>query len=265
MINGLRELERRIQEVDKEPTYWQKTEDTYADLMQLIIVMERITSSGSPLAPEPFSCKSAKEADDAIKKSRRLAQLEKVMPEIVVGPLQLSAQYWVGTGKSDCLAENQGILHESLFQNIANISSLKPSAKPFCVGLFTSTAILKTYGMWQMYLECGDKSELFRRPWHIWSLDPHEKIRIYEIKSAEDWMKLVRTYPEEEKGLLYPDWKTIAHHFDAIHITLRAIVAIQGIHFSTGKGLIAPSYWDVETTLWLRWCFKTINLVKIIQ
>jgi hypothetical protein len=65
--------------------------------------------------------------------------------------------------------------------------------------------------------------------------------------------------------MLYPDWYQIAKDFDGVHLTMRAILAIQGFAFDTSHGMIAPSYWGVESVLWLRWCFTSIELREITR
>jgi hypothetical protein len=33
----------------------------------------------------------------------------------------------------------------------------------------------------------------------------------------------------------------------------------------TPDGLIGPTYWDVETTYWLRWSFASVALVETVS
>lgn len=61
--------------------------------------------------------------------------------------------------------------------------------------------------------------------------------------------------------MLYPDWRAVAQRYDAVHMTLRAIAATQGLLFPTDEGQIAPTFWDVESTFWLRWCFRSVRQV----
>jgi hypothetical protein len=86
--------------------------------------------------------------------------------------------------------------------------------------------------------------------------------RVYEIPNARAWTDLVTTYPREYNSLIYPDWQQIETQYDAVHMTLRAIFAMQGLRLRTEAGVVAETYWDVESTLWLRWVFDaTIELV----
>ena len=62
--------------------------------------------------------------------------------------------------------------------------------------------------------------------------------------------------------MLYPDWARVADRWDGIHMNVGAIAATQGICFSEGSNLVAPPYWDIESTLWLRWVFGAVELVE---
>ena len=55
----------------------------------------------------------------------------------------------------------------------------------------------------------------------------------------------------------------IAEKWDAVHVTAAAIVATQGFSFETGAGLIPPAFFDVESTVWLKWCFAGARLVDM--
>jgi hypothetical protein len=48
-------------------------------------------------------------------------------------------------------------------------------------------------------------------------------------------------------------------------MTLAAIVATQGFTFASPAGPIAAAYWDLETTLWLRWRFETVTLREVLR
>jgi hypothetical protein len=85
-------------------------------------------------------------------------------------------------------------------------------------------------------------------PRYSWHLEPRDGVRVYEIRDAAAWVRLITTYPRVVSGFVYPDWRTIAEHWDAVHIGLRAIAAAQGIFFATRLGPTAAPYWDVEST-----------------
>jgi hypothetical protein len=118
--------------------------------------------------------------------------------------------------------------------------------------------------MWRIYLDLGQYSSNFLHPWHVWKLDTSDTARVYDVTTAAEWETLILRYPAVAEDLIYPDWQSIAHDWDGVHITVRAIAAIQGMRIQTAQGLLAPSYWDVETTLWLRWSFTSVTLVETV-
>ena len=76
-------------------------------------------------------------------------------------------------------------------------------------------------------------------------------------------MALLRK-PQCGRSSLYPDWRSASRDYDAVHMTLQAIVATQGIYLRAGVRIVAPPSWDIESTLWLRWCFRGPELVDVI-
>lgn len=210
-------------------------------------------------------CVSARAADAVVKRSRLLARLALVVPEIVTGPLRLDAQYWVSTGKPGFLPASEPTLGESRFVDPSDGALRAASTKPSAVGLFTSTGVLGTHGMWRTYLDLNRGSTLYPPPWHTWAVAPRRAAAVREIASAAEWVDLVRSHPRREHGLLCPDWGSVARHHDAVHMTLRAIVAIQGLHLTSGRGTVAAPYWDVESTLWLRWCFDSVRFIETVN
>ncbi|MEW2578553.1 hypothetical protein [Streptomyces syringium] len=64
-------------------------------------------------------------------------------------------------------------------------------------------------------------------------------------------------------GSVFSDWRRVAQDYAGVHMTLRAIVATQGFRFPVEGGLAAAPYWDLESVLWLRWCFSGLRLVEI--
>ena len=85
------------------------------------------------------------------------------------------------------------------------------------------------------------------------------------MTTAAQWAELTLRYPVVNDDFIYPDWRAIARDWDAVHITIRAIAAIQGMRLQTSQGLLAPSYWDIETTFWLRWSFTEVTPVATVE
>ncbi len=80
-----------------------------------------------------------------------------------------------------------------------------------------------------------------------------------EIDTATAWARFVVGFPRAAGGMLYPDWPAVAAEADAVHLSLHAVVAAQSLILETPAGLIAPSYWDVESTFWLSWAFIDLH------
>lgn len=242
MMDGRSVLARRVEELDARSA-----------LPWCVSVM-RSSTGDERVAP----CVAAAEADGIIGRSRSLHQLTADAPEIVVGPLRLDAQYWIGTDKHRPDVELAP--RETAFVRVSDATTKTPSTKPFGLGLFTSTgAVLSPHGMWRLYLDAC----VIER--HVWVLEVNGRPVVREIRSAAEWVEFVLSYPRREGELLFPDWIAVASHCDAIHMTLRAIVAVQGLCFPTENGTVAPTYWDVESTFWLRWCFGAARLVEVVE
>lgn len=268
MTNGLSELARRVAQLDTEPRNHRVVGDSCVALSHFIWVLERTTSTGTPRDVRALPCLSPLDADGLLGSSRLLTRLAEVVPEIVTGPLRLDSQYWVGAGKPSFVPSfgPRGELSpkESVFIGVSEATAMDPSTKPFGVGLFTSTGVLGTHGMWRNYLDLNRGSTLHPLPWHTWAVEPHRSVRVHEITTASEWVEFVLSHPRREHELLFPNWGSVARDHDAVHMTLRAIGATQGLYFPTAQGIVAAPYWDIESTLWLRWCFGEARLVETV-
>jgi hypothetical protein len=120
--------------------------------------------------------------------------------------------------------------------------------------------------MWREHLEPFRGSTPYPLAWHIWEMKiAASDLAIAEITNAKKWVELVENYGFYSDGLIYPNWGEVAREFSAVHVTLPAIVAAQGFSFETNDGLIAPAFWDIEMTLWLRWCFDSAQLLETVE
>jgi hypothetical protein len=140
---------------------------------------------------------------------------------------------------------------------------MPPDAKPFGLGLFTSTAVFGGHGAWRTYLDLQQGSSLFPPPWYTWAVELEPAATVVEVSSAADWVELVESHPLRAGGLTYPDWASLGRNCDGVHMTVRAIAATQGIVLRLREGFAAPPYWDVESTLWLRWRVRSAELVDV--
>ncbi|MEU9379191.1 hypothetical protein AB0D94_36310 [Streptomyces sp. NPDC048255] len=201
------------------------------------------------------------DADEVADNCVLLRHLAREEPSLVRGPLDRTRQHWIGTGPHELMPSRQPTLARERFTTPRGIA-IPPSTKPFHLGLYTSTAQRNGPGMWRMYLDQG--SNLHPRPWHTWELQVTDPaVPVLEISGAGEWTAFVGRYARVHGGAVFPDWDEVAHDYAGVHVTLRAILATQGFRFAVEDGLTAPPYWDVESVLWLRWCFSSVRLLEV--
>lgn len=230
-----------------------------AELARFIAISSSITPPGDPRIRGPRISPST--ADELMRESEFLRRLGHRSPVLVDGPLGLSTQFWVATGRPAHVPRRKEVLDRSHFIEATHSSNDLANTKPFFLGLYTSTGVFGSFGMWWCYLEQNRGSTIHPFPWRVWSLEIDPSARIREIATATDWVAFVAAHSVRRDGLLYPDWRLAAADCDGVHMTLRAIATTQGLAFSAGDDVVAPPYWDVESTLWLRWSFASTEAV----
>lgn len=204
---------------------------------------------------------SARAADQIVASSDILGRLATRHPEIVTGPVSTARQFWVATRSPQWRPLRVVRPMESQFRTVAEAHALY--AKPTDGGMFTSTGACGKPGMWRMYLDMNDSSTLHGKPWYTWLLRVGDHVSIREVTCAEDWVSFVEAYSISTDGVVRPDWRKVSEEYDGIHITLRAVAAIDEIEFACAAGIIARPAWGVESTLWLHWRFTGHSLVEI--
>ena len=230
------------------------------DLAYVVETIDQVAGTLPPDRDKQHLLMPASEADNLMRSCQILRRLTDSAPEITQPPVRLDSQYWVATGRPEFLPDPDRTPRRSSFVEMARADFPAPSAKPFKAGLFTSTGVLGTYGMWRIYLDINEGSSLFPEPWYTWWLKVRDGVAIREIASAADWVALIESYPAASGEFMYPDWKRIADDYDGVHMMLGAVVAIEGIPFPAQNGVTAPAFWGVESTFWLRWCFTEQSL-----
>jgi hypothetical protein len=228
-----------------------------SDLAHFIQVLSWVTPPGNPRSHGPRL--RAAVADEIMAESQLLRRLRERAPVITDGPLLPSEQFWVSTGDTSRRRPRVHDLNESRFVDSDHLPEGLASTKPFGMGLYTSTGVFGTFGMWLCYLELNRGSSLFPLPWTVWSLEIDPGARVLEINTATAWVEFVALEPVRRHGLLHPNWKAAGNRWDGVHMTISAIAATQGVAFVAGSDVVAPTYWDVESTLWLRWSFTTVE------
>jgi hypothetical protein len=250
-------LQERIEELDDDqlPVV---SFDADRRLLHFILVMTSYTNTTFAAGTGGQPVLSPADADELAGTCRLLADIAQGGASLVDGPLDGTRQQWIGTGRQT--ASPASVPTPARTQLIEADETNAASTKPFDLGLYTSTAAPDGRSMWRTYLDSTRGSTLHPLPWYTWNLKARDDTKIGEITSACAWVDFVDTYPHPHAGKVYPDWRNVAQDLDGVHLTLRAILAIQGFSFPTSHGLTAPTYWDVESTLWLRWCFTSVNL-----
>jgi hypothetical protein len=273
MQRSLNLLDRRIRELDEMPLWSDPAVDSTLSKVQRSM-SRQISHFANILAwyTDTFIEEEAGynalidsvKADEAVARSRLLQEIAKDEPELISGPLRVDRQHWVRTGRHDLLPDGDPIAPcESRF--------VAPSApnedvgiKPFHRGFYTSTVTIAGCSMWRSLMG-STGSMMYPWPWYTWKLNVDDSAKIAEIVSASHWTEFVCRHSQIQRGLLYPDWFKVAENFDAVHFTLPMIAATQGFSIVTSRGSIAPGFWDVETTFWLKWCFSGARLVETVS
>ena len=199
-------------------------------------------------------------ADELISECELLRRLGTRAPEVALGPLELRDQRWISTARPRRLQETPSSPEEAFLDIASPSNTQQPSTKPFDIGLFSSTAVFGSFGMWWTYLYLNHGSSLFGFPWRIWELQVRTRVAAFEVSSAANWVELLENYGVEHDDLIFPDWSSIAADFDGVHMSAYGVAATQGICFSERGRVTAPPFWDVESTLWLRWVFDKPRL-----
>lgn len=262
------QLERRVAELDHGLRDSASVGVLDADLMHFIRILEQTVPAGR--LPDAASAETADvaEADRWLRRCELLGRVAAQAPSLVDGPIDLGAQYWVATSNRPGTPDREPAPRESHFVPAAvstEVPGFATGPKPFGVGLFTSTEAAGDHGMWRRYLSGYEGSgSLFPMPWHVWRLQVRAEARVYGISDAARWVGLITDFPRMTKGYLHPDWTAVAAVYDAVHVTLRAVAAAQGLSFATDGGPTAAPYWDTEQTFWLRWSFSAAELVEVV-
>lgn len=256
LASGIALLAERIAELDHP---LRPSLSLAEELLHFILVLSAANATVTRLVRPVVS---PGDADDLVNSSVLLKTIGAEAPSLVVGPMG-ETQYWMGTGKGKGVARDRS-LHEGALIPMERQTHTVPDTTPRNVGLFTSSAIGGTFGMWHMYVR--NNLEPFVRPWYTWKVVPQRSLKVLDLTSATKWVEFVASHSVVHDGMLYPDWKAVARHYDAIHMTLTAITATQGVYLRTDQGMVAPPYWDVESTFWFRWCFEAaVELVEVLE
>ncbi|HET6876063.1 MAG TPA: hypothetical protein VFH38_00885 [Jatrophihabitans sp.] len=98
---------------------------------------------------------------------------------------------------------------------------------------------------------------------------PSRDVRIYEIRSADDWIRLVERHPFDvslsrrhdwwratglDSRWLIPDYTAVGRDYDGVHLTVRAYLEAAGRALPVGKAHTVLAGWHPDQTYWLTDC-----------
>jgi hypothetical protein len=231
------------------------------DLAELFVaVMSKISFRGIP--DDEVEAVDPAWADGEVGKSALVRELLDTAPWLEAGPAAASSeQHWIAAGRPPWAPQRSEIPNVAEFIPVEDLAEDATIRSPLSAGLHTSSASKDYSGMWESFLRLNSTRDLWRRPWSAWRLETPSSVKVAQVSSARTWAALVERHSLRANQFVYPHWKSIGDEFDAIHISPRAICAIEGLSIESSLGLIAPSYWSVESTLWFRWCFTSVTAV----
>lgn len=255
-------VRRRVEELDRRPL-----PIVGSDAGSMLVRVASVLGSCTNTSIRSHSEKpllAAADADETIETSSFLDVFADHDVGLVRGPLPRERQQWIATGRHRISEKETPVPSRVQFEAAYEAAGQPPSAKPVGVALFTSTAMRGGPSSWRTILELSRGSSLYPLPWYVWDLKVRTDAFVHEITSAQDWVAFVDAFATVDAGLVYPDWRRAMRQFDGVHLTLTAIAAVQGFSFLTSAGPTAPAFWDVESTLWLRWAFDETRLSQIV-
>src|SRR5205085_11475443 len=135
-------VRKRAVALDQLQPGWAEGMGLDPDLAHFVRVLASVTDA------DPFGERAepiaAALADDGLAASRLLARLHERAPELTAGPLDRPRQFWIATGRNETTTPEASLLRPV---------STGAASKPADFGLFTSTGVLGSLGMWAYYLE----------------------------------------------------------------------------------------------------------------
>lgn len=110
--------------------------------------------------------------------------------------------------------------------------------------IYTSTADASFPGMWFSYLSARDTSENV----HSWRVENPDEPGLV-IRSAVDWCDFSLRFSGGNGEI---EWADVAEQYSTVSLTAIAVARIDCFEFTYDDAVIAPAFWGVEATVWLR-------------
>ncbi len=194
----------------------------------------------------------------------RLAPLGEWLPQRVPrwwDDVDRTRQVWVG--RTTNAPEKS-----ELVVDLSSFGSETPKPRQ---AFWTCTEIPDLISPW---LQSSEKP-MDRGPETIWRIIASSDARVAEIHSPDAWSRLVRTYPLAEAGYTYtgmeqrpdrsrrldPDWSKVSRDFDGVHLSVGGWLTTEDLPFESGSAITELRSWNMESTVWLRWVFRSVELL----
>ena len=112
-------------------------------------------------------------------------------------------------------------------------------------------------------------------PPQAWEVTVTEAARVLEIHSRDAWSALARFYPRKEAGFTYtsaprrpqsaarvdPDWSALSRDWDGIHLSIGGWLTAEDVPYESEGVTTELRGWDMESTVWLRWSFSSVERI----
>jgi hypothetical protein len=227
-------------------------------LQALVMVLSRVNNEGVPDLEAPLV--SAAAADNMVARAELVNAVLEANPWLTDAGAGDVVQHWITDSGHGSERRTPRVLRPERFRPVSSLTDAELVRRPLPGGLFTSSAVPGQTSMWKLFisvhLSLDEDANIWRRPWVTWWLHPRTSARVMQVSSAADWVQLISDVPvRRPDGLLAPNWRSLSARFDAVHLHLRAVAAIDGFRFKCGESATAPAYFGVESTLWFNWIF----------
>ena len=124
---------------------------------------------------------------------------------------------------------------------------------------YTSTLVDGLTSLFVAYDNRSGDLAFWPTPLPCWELRILSHVKIYEIDGPGAWHELCLKYPAERTssqgkadGQLTPDWGAVAADWDAVHLSLGALLTAEQVRNESPEGWSMLTFWEAEHTYWLR-------------
>ncbi len=154
-------------------------------------------------------------------------------------------------------------------------ASFDPELRPYGAGitkprdtLWTSTSVGESSSGWLHYLRWGEDRWRWEPPYQRWCLEVLPTARVYEVHGPQAWQALCLAYPapsrlaypiETPADLIEPNWQAVAQDWDGIHLSTGGLLTTERVRWGKPGVQTHLFGWEVESTVWLRWVFGSVE------